>query len=829
MIRIGTKEVQGFETRHNEALRALAPECMLFLRRTEEFPLRTAGRIALYGSGARQTVKGGTGSGDVNVRHFVTIEEGLERAGFEITTKNWLDAYDEVRRQAKPAFIEKIRQEAAALGRDPVTFGMGAVMPEPEYELPLEGEGETAVYVVGRICGEGSDRRDIPGDLRLTESEKRDIRKLAEEKEHLLLVLNVGGPIDLTEIPEIRNILLLSQLGTVTGDAFADVLLGKANPSGKLTTTWAPADAYQKIGTFGEEEETEYREGIFVGYRYFDAAGRTPLFPFGFGLGYTDFSIESRDTAIVDGVLEVQAEVCNTGNAAGKETVQLYYSAPEGRLSHPCQELGVFVKTKMLQPGEAEIVTLRLPLENMVSYDEEQEAWILEKGSWTIRIGNSSRDLKACCRIGLDSEAVIEKVRKVFGNSGFEDWTPAVSSYIYANEKTEVPVLKADAKALHGIGLFERNRLQEEAEQETLPETDAFSEQELAEICCGRFSDNSKKQLGDSGSMVPGTASESAEAIRLHGYGKLTLADGPAGLRLAECYALDENGSPVKFGIGSDSMVEDFFTEEDRERVYGAARKKEEQYRDAQHFYQYAAAIPIGTAIAQSWNPELAEYCGSIVAEEMEIFGVNVWLAPAMNIHRSVLCGRNFEYYSEDPVISGVIAGAVTRGVQKHSKCAVTIKHFAGNNQERNRMYNNSHVSERAFREIYLKGFEICVKETQPVFVMTSYNLINGTHAAEHKGLLEKVLRQEWGFRGVVMTDWTTTTNPGADLPGQKYGNSHPSRCIIAGNDLIMPGSPQDRDGILGALHGEDPEVTLTKEELNACVRRILAVSKKLS
>ena len=316
-----------YEIDHLATVRASAPESMVLLRSDGSFPLPGAGRLALYGSGARRTVKGGTGSGDVNSRHVVTIEEGLEKAGFTLTTKAWLDAYDAVRERAHAGFIADIKARASAAGVPALVYGMGAVMPEPEHDLPLDTEGAesavAAVYVLGRVSGEGNDRRPERGDVLLTDAEIRDIRALNERYEKFLLVLNVGGVVDLSPLADVRNILLLSQLGAAIGDSFADVLLGAAYPSGKLSTTWAAWEDYSTVGDFGDPDDTHYREGVYVGYRYFDSEGVSPLFPFGFGLGYTSFEL-GEPTAAIDGSrVTVRVRVTNTGRRAGKEVVQL--------------------------------------------------------------------------------------------------------------------------------------------------------------------------------------------------------------------------------------------------------------------------------------------------------------------------------------------------------------------------------------------------------------------------------------------------------------------------------------------------------------------------
>ena len=342
-------------------------------------------------------------------------------------------------------------------------------------------------------------------------------------------------------------------------------------------------------------------------------------------------------------------------------------------------------------------------------------------------------------------------------------------------------------------------------------------------ICAGKHSDAKGMAaiIGNSAARLAGGAGETASVVAEKGYGAIVMADGPAGLRLATKYIETEDGQE---GMDSDAFnsILNILPPEIQQLIHMKLQQNEEKAKSNTVLYHYASAIPIGTALAQAWNPAVAEACGDLVGEEMELFGANVWLAPALNIQRIHLCGRNFEYYSEDPLISGKTAAAMTRGVQKHGKCAVTIKHFACNNQETNRFGSNSVVSQRALREIYLKGFEICVKEAAPKALMTSYNLLNGTHTANRGDLISTVLRKEWGFEGIVMTDWGTTNdkfNLGV------YGSSSPALCIKAGNDLMMSGSKEDVEGILTGLK----DGTITRTELEACAGRILALSKELS
>lgn len=813
MIKVSSREMQEFEREHLERLRALAPECMVLLRKNGDFPLAAPCEIALYGAGARETIKGGTGSGDVNVRHYATVEEGLENAGFTITTKAWMDGYRSAKEDQTKGFYERIAAEAEAQGKPVFVVGMGRTPSEPHYDLPIDGAGQCCVYVLARNSGEGADRAAKAGDLLLTADEQRDILLCAMRYEKFMLVLNVGGPVDLSPVLDhVQNILVMGQLGSVTGDAFADVLLGRASPSGKLAATWAKAEDDPTIGDFAAISDTRYREGIFVGYRYFDAADVRPVFPFGFGLGYTDFETKVNSFEVCDNAVTVGVTVKNVGGFAGKETVQLYYSAPQGRLIKPVRELGTYAKTHELLPGQRQMLTLALPIEDMASWDTENSAWLLEAGEYVIRIG----DIPAG-RLALDRDVFTERLSRSGGEADFTDWEPEIRRTV----SEHLPVVPVRADELDQIGHYGRNRAA--APKLSPPSLGGFSDKELAAICVGKHSDAQGLAaiIGNSATRLAGGAGETASIVSERGYGALVMADGPAGLRVATKY--------IETDAGQDSLDSDAFGSilnilpPEIQRLIGMKlAQNEEKARSNTVLYHYASAIPIGTALAQSWNPAVAETCGDIVGREMERFGVNVWLAPALNIHRSPLCGRNFEYYAEDPVISGQTAAAVTRGVQRHDRCAVTIKHFACNNQETNRYGSNSVVSQRALREIYLKGFEICVKRSAPKALMTSYNLLNGIHTANRRDLLVDILRDEWGFEGVVMTDWGTTNDK---FNAGTHGGSSPARCVKAGNDLIMAGSKEDVDGILAGLERGE----ITRDDLEKCAGRILALSKELS
>lgn len=807
-----------YELRHIQTLRALAPECMVLLKADgSSFPLKTPCAIALYGNGARRTVKGGTGSGDVNSRFYVTVEEGLENAGFSITTKSWLDAYDATCKSAQIAFQKEKFERIKKGGLNALLQSTGDVMHDPDSEMPVDAcaDAEAIIYVLARNSGEGADRTPTQGDLLLTDREVYDILTLSRIGKPFMLVLNVGGVVDLSPVMEVENILILSQLGVVTGDAFADVLLGKAYPSGKLSTTWAAWDDYCHEGDFGLQDETCYREGIYVGYRYFDAAGKRPLFPFGYGASYTSFVIDHASAKLSGAEVAVAAMVRNTGNYAGKEVVQLYVQIPEGKFDQPERVLAAFAKTQELLPGEEELVCLKFPMEQLASFDVTRRVSVLEAGDYILQIGTDCRNTTGVAAVRLENEVITHEHNSFAAEPVFVDWRPEKRA---APEHT-LPVLRMDAVAI------ETKKPQKIKVDETALEfVKKLSDTDLALLCIGNFRDGDgpKNILGSASLAVPGASGETTD--RIAGVPSLVMPDGPAGLRLMQKYGKDEDGIFALDNNLSPMVIE--LLGEEVVSMFGLSMEEalHPKQRTGTIIEQYCTAIPIGTALAQSWNENAAKICGDLVGEEMEMFGAHLWLAPAMNIHRSPLCGRNFEYYSEDPILSGKMAAAITRGVQAHNGRGTTIKHFCCNNQETNRLHNNSRVSERALREIYLKGFEICIREAQPEALMTSYNLLNGVHTSECNELLDGILRGEWGYEGLIMTDWVIQLAP----TEKKYPTACAQKTIKAGNELFMPGCRKDYDAVLNALHGKDDSVRISREELEIHAASVVRAAWKL-
>ncbi|MDD6551116.1 MAG: glycoside hydrolase family 3 N-terminal domain-containing protein [Lachnospiraceae bacterium] len=799
------------EKKHIREMRRGAAGCTLFLKRNGDFPLEKPTAIGLYGNGARHTLKGGTGSGDVNSRFFVTAEKGLTRAGFTVTTKGWMDEYDQVKKDNHQLFVKRVKEAAVKSGMNPIQYAMGKIEPDPEYDIPT-GSGEVAVYVLSRVCGEGTDRQGIRGDFLLTKTEISDILQLKADYEKFMLVLNVGGPVDLSPVADaVDNILLLSQLGAVTGVVLADILLGKTDPSGKLSASWVSWNNREQVGEFAEKNNTRYGEGIYVGYRYYETEGVKPLFPFGYGKSYTDFKVTPKDASLDDGILTVNAKVKNTGSLAGREVVEVYASLPDERLDQPLRVLAGFIKTPVIDAGREKSVSVKVDLRDIACFDEAASAYIIPAGDTLISVGERSDEVKTVCVLRTDDDVKTKQVRNALGETDFTDFIP--KKRVLPDDAAEAQVIELTQDDIECLAV---NYDQPDEIDETVKD---MSDEELAKFSVGAYKDNTiGSVIGAAGQKVPGSAGETFEE-KDKGIRGLVMADGPAGLRLDRKYGVDQDGT---YSYGNPMMNSLYEFGPKVVQVLPGIQLKNAQKRTergGQIKYQFATAIPIGTAIAQSWDSEFAEACGDVVGSEMEIYGVDIWLAPALNIQRDIRCGRNFEYYSEDPLISGYMAAAITNGVQKHEGRYTTIKHFAANNQETNRMVNNSCASERALREIYLRGFEIAVRQSQPGFVMSSYNLINGTHTSERKDLMTDILRREFGFKGVLMTDWVV---PGMSEKNSQWRYPEPAKVADAGTTLFMPGSRHDYEDILTGLELG----TVTREQLEINVSRLIRIAK---
>ena len=807
----GTREEQPSERElmHGKLARKAASEGIVLLKNEGILPLKKDTAAALLGYGAEKTVKGGIGSGDVNNRKNISIYQGLKEAGVKIVSEDWISDYHNRYEQAREAWKEKVLEEAKkvdnpfdAYAENPFAMPLGRKVVEEDI-----CEADVVIYVISRISGEGKDRRKVKGDYYLSEREEEDLRYLAEMNKPVILILNAGGPVELTDILEqtdnIKGILNISQLGQEGGDALADVLLGKEVPGGKLTTTWARRyedyPASEEYGYLnGNLEKEKYKEGIYVGYRYFDSFDKKVMFPFGFGLSYTTFEMKCCSINMEESKIRAEVQVTNTGNEyAGKEVVQIYVTLPQTELEKEYKRLAGFAKTRLLKPGETQTLTVEIPQKQLASFNEETHTWIVEKGKYGILIGNSSDKLKLEAVLVVSDDTVLEQIylTKELKEKSVQRQEKLITAQVpeYYFKPAMIPAKSENA------GKNQENLTEEEKRFVSVLE-DRTTE-ELIPLLYGKISENIST-LGAAGIRVPGSAGETCGTLEEYGIPSLVMADGPAGIRLRQWYEVDKETDSI-YEMGVLGSLENGILEP------GV------HHENADTYYQYCTAFPVGTALAQTWDTDLMTEFGKAIAEEMEEFHVNLWLAPGMNIHRNPLCGRNYEYYSEDPYLSGMLAAAVIRGVQSKSGCGVTIKHFACNNQEDNRMGVDSCVSERALREIYLRGFEIAVKEGNPVSIMTSYNLINGIHAANSKDLCMTVARKEWGFDGAIMSDWNTTVPEDGSVPW---------KCVAAGNDIIMPGNPDDDKNIRQAYK----EGKLTEEEIRNCAGHLVSMIRRL-
>lgn len=833
-----SSDITQKEKDHGRLVRSLAGECMVLLENDGTLPV-SPGRVALYGNGARQTVKGGTGSGNVNTRDNISIDEGLRRAGFTVTTQKWLDRSAARYAQAREDYLKNVPLRAKELGcaEINVVFSEPFQIPAPEEITEkdiLDSETDTAIYVISRNSGEGSDRRCVRGDYLLFEEERRQLLRLGRAYSKLILVLNIGGVMDMGEIsslPGINAILLMGQLGSTAGLSLADVLAGKAVPSGKLTDTWAKRyEDYPSSASFGRNngnvDDEYYTEGIYVGYRYFDTFGIEPIYPFGYGLSYTTFDVKCVGTAVSDGKIKIRVEVKNTGPYPGREVVQAYYSAPRGMIPKPYQELAGYIKTRELAPGESQTVELCWNTVDMASYCPAHGCWMLESGRYVIRVGTDSRNSRSETILMLDRTVKTSIVKNLFGDSDpvreieaptrEEDCPPDIPAILLDAEEIQTNAVRYQGQRPR----FTTNQKRLLTAQDLRDGTCTLEElvaqlavEELAALCVGTYRSQEGSVLGNASRLIPGAAGDTSHILaQSRGIPNMVMADGPAGLRLQPVFKTDKQGNLLPGGTVLEDSCQPFDPRYD------------DQNSDT--WYQYCTSIPIGWSLAQSWNPKLLERLGNMIGEEMVQFGIDLWLAPALNIHRNPLCGRNFEYYSEDPLISGKTAAAITRGVQAHPGKGVTIKHLAANSQEDNRYFTNAHISERAMREIYLRGFQIAIVESQPMSIMTSYNLINGVHAANHFDLLQSVCRDEWGFQGMIMTDWYTSQDVPDITGGQNaiYPISSSTGCVKAGNDIQMPGCQKNVDDIVQAVISGKPldGYTITLEDLQHCAARVI-------
>ncbi len=763
--------------KHTQLSRKAATEGMVLLKNKDNaLPLKKGEKVALFGKATIEYIKGGGGSGDVHCPYIRNVFDGFKEKEKDGKTAVYMPLVDFYKDYVEKESVNVLTPEQIdarwsvvnamefCTERDDMTYDTFAAMHVKETSVPDEliqsasEWADTAVFTISRFSAEGVDRRPQGGDYYLSDIEKKLIDKLCELFKKVVIVINSGATIDceyFAENDKVSAVLFGWQGGMEGGMAIADVLCGDVNPSGKLCDTIVKSyDCYPCKAEFWESFKfIDYSDDIYVGYRYFETMAKDDVrYPFGFGLSYTTFDISGKVCCESEGKIVAVATVKNTGDVAGREILQLYYSAPQGKLGKPAKELAAYKKTKLLAPNESETIVMSFDVRDMASFDDlgkiAKSAYVLEKGTYEFYLGTSVRDAeKLVFTYDVSEDTVTEQLKnwckpfklakRMLSDGSFEALPQGEEEYYYAvNEPS-------GAKAPDELVKFDMV-----GETITLDEFVAqFTDDELMDFVGGK-SPTGVANTGCFGGL---------ERLDIP---PVPTADGPAGLRLEP-----------KTGIPT-------------------------------------TAWPCATLLACSWDPELIYEVGAAAGTEIAENNIGIWLAPALNIHRDPLCGRNFEYYSEDPIVSGKSAAAMTRGVQS-AKATVSIKHFACNNKEANRYDIDARISERALREVYLKGFEIVVKESDPWTVMTSYNRINGQHTSESYELIMGILRGEWGFKGMVETDWGVKNDPVKE--------------VKAGNDMKMPcGYPEDLK--VAFDNGE-----LTRADLEPCVKRILEMTMKFA
>lgn len=717
-------------------------------------PLDTDKEVAVFGRIQFHYYKSGTGSGGmVNVTKVVNILDGLIDNGVKVNEK-LLDTY------------RKWDKE------NPFDLGEGwGGEPWSQKEMPLD-EGlvketakscETAIVIIGRTAGEEQDNRLEAGSYLLSDDEIAMLTVVRKHFKKVVLLLNVGNIIDMTDINRIAPdaVLYVWQGGMTGGKGTADVLTGKVSPSGKLPDTIAyKVSDYPSDANFGREENRDiYAEDIYVGYRYFETfAKEKVLYPFGFGLSYTEFEIKTEKAEITEGAVKLSVSVKNIGSYKGKEVIEVYCEAPQGRLGKAARVLCGFEKTRELVPQEEQVVEIAVDIAKLASYDDSgvtgnKSCYVLEAGEYKFYVGSDVRSAEYACSFEHGEDLVTERLTQSLAPvESFERIKPVCEGGAFSIGREAVPVSEVDESARRleklpkeiaytgdkGIKLWDvkngKNTMDEFIAQ--------LSDYDLSCIIRGEGMGSPRVTAGTASAF--GGVSEN-----LNGFGIPAgcCSDGPSGMRL-DC------GTK-------------------------------------------AFSLPNGTMIASSFNKELTSELFTFMGLEMAANKVDCLLGPGMNIHRHPLNGRNFEYFSEDPFLTGKMAAAELKGMAGAGVTG-TIKHFCANNRETNRHFIDSVVSERALREIYLKGFEIAVKEGGASSVMTTYGRVNGLWTAGNFDLNTVILREEWGFKGFTMTDWWANIN----VRGKEPDKTDFAAMARAQNDVYMvcPDGEKNDDNTLVAL-----------------------------
>lgn len=719
--------------------RKAAAEGIVLLKNNNALPYKLDTKISVFGRCQLDYFYVGYGSGgDVNAPYFVNVIDGIKNAGGHVN--EWLLEYYKDFTKNNPA-------PHGFWGHWPMNFEEPS-LDDKMIERASE-ESDVALVVIGRAAGEDRENTLTKGSYYLTDEERTLLDNVCNHFSNVTVLLDCGNIIDmqwaLDYEERLRGIIYAWQGGMESGNAIADVLFGRVNPSGRLTDTVAVRyEDYPSAMHFGNKLFNTYVEDIFVGYRYFETFSKEKaLFPFGYGLSYTNFDIEVLDFKADNDKIKVEVRVTNIGDVAGKEVVELYANVPQGKLSKPVMSLVAFDKTINLEPQKSQKIALEVPVYLLASFDDtgatgHKYSYILEKGEYKFFIGENVRDVDEAGSFELKEDRVLEELEAVCAPKEYMDRIVAFKvngSFIPKKValKPEKPYLRKrilnNLPKEIGHVVHNYNFSQVKSGEISVEKfVSSLTNQELEALTRGEGGMDSSYGVAGNAGAFGGIIPE----LNKKGVPAVITTDGPAGIRIRK----------------------------------------------------YTSLLPCGTALASTFNTRLVEELCSEMGKELKNAGSNVLLAPGMNIHRNPLCGRNFEYFSEDPLLTGKMAAAFVRGIQSSGGSACP-KHFACNNQESSRTINNSIVSQRALREIYLKGFEICVKEAKPLNIMTSYNKINGVWSHYNYDLATTVLRKEWGFDGCVMTDWWMKHSQSHEFPNLR-DNAYRVRSQV---DVYMPGS----------------------------------------
>ena len=742
-----------------ELMRTVAAEGAVLLQ-NRCLPLADSTTVSVFGRVQVNHFCTGYGSGgDVNVPYTVNLLDGIRNCPHLSLDEELAQQYEEFDKQ------------------NPIDHGFWGNWPRCYPEMPLTESlvaraaevSDTALVILGRSSGEDRENALEPGSFYLREEEKEMLRLVTEKFSDTVLLLNIGSVMDLSFLEEydFGAVLLIWQGGMESGNAVADLLCGLQNPSGRLTDTVARNyEDYPSAKYFGNADKNEYWEDIYVGYRWFETFGKDKvLFPFGHGLSYTTF----QKTAVSVGALKWEISVTNTGSRPGKEAVLLVVEKPCGLLGNPARELMAFAKTGLLQPGESQTLTLSVPREQLASFDDSgltgnKDCYVIQKGAYSFYLGGDVRSAQLLGTYTVENDDVTQRLT--------EAAAPAAPFPILAIQELGGKTVTVSRRAT--------------------PKTVDLRQRILDNIPEPIF------QTGNKGIKLKDVKE-----------GNATLDAFVAQLSLEELEAISRGGGIMGHPLGAKGNAGIFGGTLESLRKKGVPPVVTTDGPSGIRLYDSCSLMPIGTLLACTYDTALMETLFHAIGLEMKDRGSDVLLAPGMNIHRNPLCGRNFEYFSEDPLVSGKIAAAVVRGVQSVGLSACP-KHFACNNQEFRRSTNDSILTQRALREIYLKGFEICVKESAPKNLMTSYNKINGVWGHYHYDLVTTILRGEWDYKGNVITDWWMRASASPEFP-QMRDNAYRVRAQV---DVLMPGSRRGNifkhgDGTLLATYKKPDGITL--------------------